>query len=97
FISLLVDQHIDPGKENLGVKPLPNLETKFVAANTLIGLNRQQAGLKNVKIQDLEDELAQVREKYFSARSYKTKRKYRTRDQEIRDRIAELLVNDGWA
>ena len=38
FISLIVDQQIDDSRENHGVRPLPNLETKFVAANTLISV-----------------------------------------------------------
>lgn len=42
FISLVVDQKIntDP-TDNFGIRPLPNLEAKFVAANTLIGLNKR--------------------------------------------------------
>src|SRR5439155_9737858 len=40
FISLVVDQKIDDTRPNRGVRPLPNLETKFVAANTLIGISR---------------------------------------------------------
>ena len=39
FISLVVDQKMNPQAGNLGILPLPNLETKFVAANTLIGLD----------------------------------------------------------
>ncbi|MCL0035723.1 hypothetical protein M1N00_03610, partial [Thermodesulfovibrionales bacterium] len=38
FISLVVDQRTDEARENRGIIPLPNLETKFVAANTVIGL-----------------------------------------------------------
>lgn len=38
FLSLIVDEKIDDGKTNRGIKPLPNLEFKFVAANSLIGL-----------------------------------------------------------
>jgi len=40
FISLVVDQKTNAQKPNLGIRPLPNLETKFVAANTLIGIKR---------------------------------------------------------
>ena len=41
FISLLVDQNIDFSQryKNYLLNSLPNLETKFVAANTLIPLN----------------------------------------------------------
>ena len=45
FISLVVDQQVDPKRENLGVRPLPNLETKFVAANTLMKLSKEEANL----------------------------------------------------
>ena len=38
FISLAIEQEPDPTHNNLGFKPLPNLETRFIAANTLIGL-----------------------------------------------------------
>lgn len=105
FISLLVDQKPDPAKENFGIVALPNLETKFVAANTLIGLPKpmsQKTGqlgsgyLRNTKIEELEKELEAVRHKHFSARTPPTKEKHRKRDKELRDEIAELLVNDGW-
>src|SRR6185503_14628954 len=36
FISLVVDQKVDMKADNLGVRPLPNLETRLVAADTLI-------------------------------------------------------------
>lgn len=39
FISLVCDQKTNRNKkDNHGIRPLPNLETKFVAADTLIGL-----------------------------------------------------------
>ena len=39
FISLVCDQKTNRSKkDNHGIRPLPNLETKFVAADTLIGL-----------------------------------------------------------
>ena len=43
FISLVVDQKPtnDP-KTNFGIRPLPNLESKFVSANTLIPLDRTE-------------------------------------------------------
>ncbi len=44
FISLIVDQKVDSGKENFGVRPLPNLEAKFVCANTLINIEKKGGG-----------------------------------------------------
>lgn len=102
FISLLVDQKIDDSRENRGVRPLPNLETKFVAANTLIGLDKPaQLTLSNlnlkIKIDAKEKELAEVRASYFTARTPKTKNKYRERDQHIRAEISDLLLKEGFA
>src|SRR5690606_17925057 len=45
FISLVVEQKVNPEKDNFGIRPLPNLETKFVAANTLIGIEKPSAQL----------------------------------------------------
>ncbi len=45
FISLIVDQTVDSGKPNFGVRPLPNLENRFVTANSLIGLDEETATL----------------------------------------------------
>jgi tRNA1(Val) A37 N6-methylase TrmN6 len=95
FISLLVEQKIDRNEKNFGVIPLPNLETKFVAANTLLKLNRGGT-LQNLFVLQKEEELATVREKYFSARTPKTKRKYRLQDKQLRREIADLLIDDGW-
>ena len=36
FISLAIEQEPEQDAENFGIKPLPNLETRFIAANTLI-------------------------------------------------------------
>ena len=41
FISLAIEQEPnDNPDDNYGIKPLPNLETRFVAANTLLGLGK---------------------------------------------------------
>ncbi len=38
FLTLVVDEQINDNKKNRGIAPLPNLELKFITANTLIGL-----------------------------------------------------------
>ena len=97
FISLVVEQNINPQVDNLGIRPLPNLETKFVAANTLIGINRPgQQLLRNLDIDVKEAELRRVRERHFLARTPTTKAKCRELDATLRAEIAELLKSDGW-
>jgi adenine-specific DNA-methyltransferase len=97
FISLVVDQRVNPKAENRGILALPNLETRFVAANTLVGIARpRQLAFRNAKIDELERELAQVRAAHFTAKTPTTKRKYRERDAALRTEIAEILKTDGW-
>ncbi len=100
FISLVAEQRTEDTAPNRGILPLPNLETNFVAANTLLGIQRtQQFALRNTAIDEKEDELARVRQAHFTARTAKTKAKYRERDRELRQEIAALLEQTGlpWA
>jgi len=97
FISLVVDQQIDDDRENRGIRPLPNLETKFVAADALLSVERpQQFMLRTGEVERLERELAEVRERYFRARRAAEKRTYRERDKRLRDQLAAQLERDGW-
>ena len=97
FISLIVDQQIDDSRENRGVRPLPNLETKFVAANTLIGVDKpSQIQIRNPQIDRKEKELEDVRRRHFTARTPKTKAKYRALDAQIRTEISGLLKDVGF-
>lgn len=99
FISLVVDQRNNTSDENFGIVPLPNLETKFVTANTLIGINRPtgQLSLSNTdEIKKLQEELRVCRHKIFSAKTKKTKQKYRQLDKEKRLAIANELKENGW-
>jgi hypothetical protein len=98
FISLIVDQKVDKTKENLGIRSLPNLETKFVAANTLIGLDKpQQQLLHNPEIDDLEDEIKENRHNYFSANTRKLKLSCQEKDKQLREKISKLLEEEGWS
>ncbi|MEA2043185.1 MAG: restriction endonuclease subunit M, partial [Bacteroidota bacterium] len=100
FISLVVDQKNNTDADNnFGILPLPNLETKFVAANTLIGIDKPDAQLSlfdTKEVEALEKELKAVRHKLFSAKTPETKQKYRKKDEELRNAIAEKLKNLGW-
>jgi len=100
FISLIVDQKVEKDKPNFGIIALPNLETKFVAANTLIGIDKpkdQMTLFENQEIKGLEQRLKNVRHRLFSAKSPATKRRLRDKDKEICEKMGELLVENGWA
>lgn len=96
FIALIVSQKVDPGQDNWGIPALPNLETKIVAANTLMSvgqLHEQTAGLdlQHTEIEAKKKELAEASEHYFAARTMRTKRKWSERIFELRDELAELI------
>ncbi len=63
FLSLIVDSNIDSEKDNMGIKPLPNLEFKFVCADTLRKLP-ESILFENEK---MIEELKRIREKYFTS------------------------------
>jgi len=97
FISLIIDQNKQATKENFGIRSLPNLETKFVAANTLIGLDKPaQTLLRNPQIEDKETKLKELRHKYFTANTRKEKLQYQKQDKKLRQEIAKMLESDGW-
>lgn len=74
FISLICDQKVSGNKaDNRNIQPLPNLETRFVAANALIELSKniQISIFHNPRIQYLGKLLEQIRQEYFSAQDRK--------------------------
>ena len=98
FISLICDQKIDlaRGKEhNLDVLALPNLETKFVAANTLIGLPTSNL-IKTLQAEKLIEQREKLRHKIFSAKNTTTKKRLREKDEQIRNDLkTELETFNG--
>ena len=94
FISLIVEQRLDDTQPNRGVRPLPNLETKFVAANTLLGI-AGQLSLRSPDITEKERQLAAVRRRHFTARTPRTKARYRQQDARLRREISALRADLG--
>jgi len=95
FISLIVEQEPDDKLPNRGILPLPNLETKFIAANTLFGLHRR--GQMELVAQDVESkksELRTVRHQHFRARRFSEKKALRKRDKQLRAELADLLKSN---
>ena len=98
FISLVVDQNtnMDP-IDNFGIRPLPNLEAKFVAANTLIGLNSDLSLADQAdSVRNLKQQLKTAKHKIFSAKTVRTKRKYKQQVNELRIAIANELESLGF-
>jgi len=87
FISLLVDFKVDPKRDDKGVTALPNLDFKFVAANSLIpapGEHTVRAG-ELALTDEFFDRFAKAAEDYFYVRDPDEKR-------ELRKRIEALIA-----
>jgi len=95
FISLVVEQKVNAEKNNFGIRPLPNLETKFVAANTLIGIKKDGGLFETDEVKKLENELKIVRHKIFSLKSKERKIAWREKDKELREKLSTVLKNQG--
>lgn len=83
WLSIIVDEEVESNK----VKPLPNLDFKFVCANTLIPLDRE-GSQQLMDNPNLENELLEIRDKYFNARTHKSK-------QNLRDKFNKLIGHTG--
>ncbi len=98
FISLICDCEKDISKPNFGIPTLPNLETNFVSANSLIAKKEgaSQGNLfENPEIEATKKVLHAIRHQHFSAKSASTKHRLREKDQALREKLAKLLSDDN--
>lgn len=100
FISLICDQKTTQDRSrNLGIRPLPNLETKFVAANSLIDLDAQKVTSSMAdtpEVQRLKKQLSETRHRYFSAQTRTEKRRLQKLDETLRKKILTELTAIGF-
>jgi hypothetical protein len=86
FLTLIVDQEIDDESPNRGVVPLPNLDFKFICADSLTPLDpNKQMSLGDDP--DLEKKLASIRRRYFTTTSEEKKNK-------LREDFEKLVTSD---
>ncbi|WP_455150983.1 Eco57I restriction-modification methylase domain-containing protein [Capnocytophaga sp.] len=103
FISLILEQsetNTDPAL-NYGIQPLPNLETKFVTANTLIDIREKkvevQGDLFESSITTIKEELIKIREAHFEASSPYKKKVLRGQDKILREKLIQKFKEFGEA
>ena len=97
FISLICNCEKDATKPNFGIPTLPNLETKFVAANSLIAKKKQESHnlFENQEIEPTKKELTEIRHEHFSAKTAYRKSTLREKDKQLREKLAKLLEQDN--
>lgn len=103
FISLLCDQKTsNDNSKNHHVRPLPNLETKFVAADTLVGIMKPgQMELVDSRVETVEAEIEALHHRHFSIQRREQKlamqRKLKTLRQELGDLLVDLIGSSNKA
>jgi len=94
FISLVSDQRTNRSKrENHGIRPLPNLETKFVAADTLIGLpEMEQLTLAPERVYRIEAEIESLYHSHFAIQRRDQKLALQRKIKDLRKELGKLLA-----
>ena len=99
FISLICECKRKDTEENFGIPTLPNLETKFVAADTLLAKkeqDQQRSLFEDQRIDNTRNQLLEIRHKLFGARKASEKKALRAEDKKLRERLAELLAENSF-
>ena len=99
FISLVCEQKDidfnDPA-HNYGINTLPNLETKFVAANTLLSADIRkfnQDWTADNNLRTLQEQLLTIRNHHLLAKGRKAKRQCQREDKAKRAEILQYIIN----
>ena len=102
FLSLVIEEKVYDNELNRGINPLPNLDFKFIIANTLVTLPHDSDSNKEVsdtqlslfERQDHISQLKAVREEYFSANDLESKNELKLAFSEIqKEMFQEALDN----
>ena len=98
FISLVVDQKpTKDAKTNFGIRPLPNLEAKFVTANTLIPLDRSRDLFSSCEdIRFYEERLQDINHRIFLAKKNSVKERLQYELYATRATMAQIMQNNGF-
>lgn len=98
FISLVVDQKpTNDAAHNFGIRPLPNLESKFVAANTLIPVKYDGTLVESApEVRKNKDKLKELNHKIFLAKRNIDKQRLKDEIKETRKALAKAIEDTGF-
>ena len=98
FISLICDCKKDETKPNLGIIPLPNLETKFVAANSLMPAKVKEFDndlLHDDDLQEMKERLLGLRKSILEVRHTRRKMEIRREDRKLCEQIQKYIIEQA--
>ena len=99
FISLVCEQKdidFNDPTHNYGINTLPNLETKFVAANTLLSAEIRKFDkdwTADDQLRSLQEQLLTIRNHHLLAKGRKAKRQCQREDKAKRTEILQYIVD----
>ena len=102
FLSLVIEEKVYDDEPNRGINPLPNLDFKFIIANTLVTLPHDSDFKKDVSSDQMsmferEDHISQlkaVREEYFSANDAESKNELKLAFSEIQKAMFQEALDN---
>ena len=98
FISLVVDQKpTNDAVHNFGIRPLPNLESKFVAANTLIPIEYDASFFENREdIRVYKKQLKELNHQIFLSKRNIDKQHLKDKIKKTRQALARAIEDTGF-
>ncbi len=90
WLSIIVDETLNINNKNSGIEPLPNLDFKFICANSLIPLN--QSGERTLfNNGELDINIQEIRNQYFNTSSFKIKNKLKEKFEDLIQKNSNLF------
>lgn len=102
FLSLIIEEKVQDNEENRGINPLPNLDFKFIIANSLLPLPYDKDSSANqtslFENQEHMEHLKAVRDEYFSTNDYALKNELKLQFADIqKEMFQETLSRNKYA
>ena len=96
FLSLIIEENVNDDEENRGVNPLPNLDFKFIIANSLLPLPYDEgSSVMQTSLFENQDHMAElkaVRDEYFSTNDDSIKNELKLRFSEIQKEMLQHTI-----
>lgn len=96
FLTLVVDERIQDDADNRGIEPLPNLDFKFVTANSLMGLPTSKVVNQMGLFEDDSGirELKELRDAFFNATGVE-REQLKLQFVQAQNRMFQRMIEEG--
>ena len=95
FLSIIIEDSVDDTKPNREIHPLPNLDFKFISANSLVPLEDVLGGIMPTEVDEKLKKLERVRERYFQADA-RQRQELKSEFISLQQDILLILIRNGF-